>query len=91
MYIRVIQARFAILRVLLNASDAEPQQSEPSDVESKIPFLQLVSQETDVLIFLNRAQIKAVGMPALGVFLNRLQVYKSTADVDSARTLFTEV
>jgi len=88
---RVIQARFAILSVLLKASEAEPRQSEPPDEESKAPFLQLVSQETDVLIGLNRSKIQAVGMPALGEFLSRLQVYKSTADVDSARKLFNEV
>jgi len=86
-----MQARFAILRVLIKASETEPRQSEPPDEESKAPFLQLVSQETDVLICLNRSKIEAVGMPALGDFLSRLQVYKSTADVDSARTLINEM
>lgn len=85
------QARFAILRVLMRASENEPRQSEPTDGESKVPFLQLVSQETDVLISLNRSKIEALGMPALGRFLSQLQVYKSTADVDSARALFAEV
>lgn len=87
----VIQARYAILRVLLKASEAEIQQSESSDESSTAPFLQLISQETDVLLSLNRSKVQNVGMPAIGEFLTRLQVYKSTADVDSARALFNEV
>jgi dipeptidyl-peptidase-3 len=75
---------------LLKASEAEIEQSESSGADDTVPFLQLISQETDVMLSLNRSKVHTVGMPALGEFLTRLQVYKSTADVDSARALFTE-
>lgn len=76
---------------MLKASEAEIEQSESSGADDTVPFLQLISQETDVMLSLNRSKVHTVGMPALGEFLTHLQVYKSTADVDSARALFTEV
>lgn len=91
-FICVVQARYALLRVLLRASDNEAKDEiDQAGGSSEPPFLQLVSQETEVMISLNRSKVRSVGLPALRDFLKRLQVYKTTADVDSARAMYTEV
>lgn len=45
----------------------------------------------DVIVRLDREKIMNVGKPAIGDFLQRLQIFKATADVTRANKLFTEL
>ncbi|XP_018408387.1 PREDICTED: dipeptidyl peptidase 3 [Nanorana parkeri] len=73
-----MQARFVILRVLLEAGD------------NFVTLTQKVGADgrPDVQVTLDRSKIMSVGRPAIQHFLQRLQVYKSTADVDKARNMY---
>lgn len=77
----------------MEASEAESKEGSTCIGEDQYtPFLQVQRTESgDVLLLLERNKIKTVGVPALSRFLGRLQVYKSTADIESARAMFTEV
>jgi len=68
-----MQGRYVILRVLLNAGEGLVHIKETSD---------------NAFVILDRSKILSVGMKAIGDFLNKLQIYKSTADVDSATKFF---
>ncbi|KAG8563631.1 hypothetical protein GDO81_016156 [Engystomops pustulosus] len=73
-----MQARFVILRVLLEAK------------EDFVTITQKVGADglPDAQVSLDRTKIMSVGRPAIQQFLQRLQVYKSTADVDSGREMY---
>lgn len=73
-----MQARYVILRVLLEAGEGLVQLTSLTGSDGK----------PDVLITLDRTKIEAVGRPAIGNFLRKLQVYKSTADYNSGKALF---
>ncbi|XP_068115619.1 dipeptidyl peptidase 3 [Hyperolius riggenbachi] len=73
-----MQARFVILRVLLEAG------------EGFVTVTQKVGADgrPDAHVTLDRSKILSVGRPAIQSFLQRLQVYKSTADVERARQMY---
>lgn len=73
-----MQARFVILRVLLEAGEGLVSLSETTGADG----------QPDVLITLDRSKIHAVGKNAIQKFLCRLQVHKSTADVEGGRALY---
>ncbi|XP_013399132.2 dipeptidyl peptidase 3 [Lingula anatina] len=73
-----MNARFVILRVLLEAGNnlVTVQQTTGAD------------GEPDVVIHLDRTKIHTVGKKAIGDFLQKLQIYKSTADYESAKAMY---
>ncbi|XP_069501035.1 dipeptidyl peptidase 3 [Ambystoma mexicanum] len=73
-----MQARFVILRVLLEAGDGLVTIRQTTGMDGK----------PDAVITLDRSKIHSVGRQAIQKFLLRLQVYKSTADVDGGRAMF---
>ncbi|XP_066502754.1 dipeptidyl peptidase 3 [Hoplias malabaricus] len=73
-----MQARFVILRVLLEAGEGLVTLSETTGVDGR----------PDALIALDRNKIYTVGKSAIQKFLCRLQVHKSTADVEGGRALY---
>ncbi|CAH2324989.1 dipeptidyl peptidase 3 [Pelobates cultripes] len=73
-----MQARFVILRVLLEAGQDFVTVSEKVGADGR----------PDAQVTLDREKILSVGLPAIQSFLQKLQVYKSTADVDRAREMY---
>lgn len=74
-----MQARYVILRVLLEAGEGLVQLCcLTADTDGK----------PDILIKLDREKIESVGRPAIGDFLRKLQVYKSTADYNGGKALY---
>ncbi|XP_056140774.1 dipeptidyl peptidase 3 isoform X2 [Lampris incognitus] len=73
-----MQARFVILRVLLEAG------------EGLVGLEEVTGQDgrPDARITLDRSKIHTVGKDAIHRFLCKLQVCKSTADVDGGRALY---
>ena len=75
-----MQARFSILRTFMDAGD---------------DFVQLKSTKEDDLsdleIRLDRSKILSHGRPAVESYLQKLHVYKSTADVEAGRKLYDEM
>jgi dipeptidyl-peptidase-3 len=67
------QARFAIAQVLLEAGVFTIEETEPGKM---------------LRITLEREKIYSVGRKAIADFLTKLQVYKSTADYESANSLY---
>ncbi|XP_068682622.1 dipeptidyl peptidase 3-like isoform X1 [Montipora foliosa] len=74
-----MHARYVILRVLLEAGKGLVQLTTLAEGSDGKP---------DVLITLDRAKIESVGRPAIGNFLRKLQVYKSTADYTGGKALY---
>ncbi|CAL8111205.1 unnamed protein product [Orchesella dallaii] len=72
------QARFVILQVLIEAGEGLVTVVEKTGSDGK-PDLELT---------LNQSKIDTVGRKAISDFLLKLQVYKSTADIKSARSMF---
>ncbi|XP_051960515.1 dipeptidyl peptidase 3-like [Xyrauchen texanus] len=73
-----MQARFVILRVLLEAGEGLVDLRECTGADGK----------PDAIITLDRSKIHTVGQNAIQRFLCKLQVYKSTADVEGGRALY---
>ncbi|KAF7697226.1 dipeptidyl peptidase 3 [Silurus meridionalis] len=73
-----MQARFVILRVLLEAGEGLVTLSQTTGVDG----------QPDALITLDRSKIHTVGKSAIQKFLCSLQVHKSTADVEGGRALY---
>ncbi|XP_072277432.1 dipeptidyl peptidase 3 isoform X3 [Pyxicephalus adspersus] len=73
-----MQARFVILRVLLEAGENFVTLTEKVGADGR----------PDAQVTLNRSKILSVGRPEIQRFLQRLQVYKSTADVDKGRKMY---
>ena len=71
-----MQARFSILRTFLEAGD---------------DFVKLEHKDSDLsdlCVRVNRSKILTVGRPAVEKYLQRLHVYKSTADVVKGKELY---
>ncbi|CAH1792287.1 unnamed protein product [Owenia fusiformis] len=73
-----MQARFVILRVLLEAGEGLV----------TIEKLQGKDGQPDLIIRLDRSKINSVGKPAIGNFLQKLQIYKATADLKGGKDLY---
>lgn len=73
-----MQARFCILRVMLEAGQGLVTITKTTGDDGK----------EDILLKLDRSKIIGVGKPAIGNFLRKLQVYKSLGDVDSGKKMY---
>jgi len=74
-----MRARFSILKCFLEAGDE---------------FVTLSSTKPDhddLVITLDRSKIESHGKPAVGLYLQKLSIYKSIADVDTGTKLYTEM
>jgi dipeptidyl-peptidase-3 len=71
-------ARFVILNVLKEAGEGFLTLEETVDKDGN----------PDLLMTLDRTKISSVGMPAMGKFLEKLQVYKSIGDYESGKKMF---
>ncbi|KAH7130666.1 peptidase family M49-domain-containing protein [Dendryphion nanum] len=74
-----MQARFSILRTFLNAG------VEFAELEHSTDDL------SDLTIRLERSKIISLGRPAVEAYLQKLHIYKSTADVKAATRLYEEI
>ncbi|KAK5690897.1 hypothetical protein LTR97_012060 [Elasticomyces elasticus] len=72
-----MQARFAILKVFLEASDFCELKSTKDDL-------------SDLTIHLDRNKIETHGRPAVNTFLQKLQIYKATADFEAGKKLYED-
>jgi dipeptidyl-peptidase-3 len=71
-----MQARFAILQVFLEAGTEFCELKYTKDDVS------------DLVIHLDRNKIESHGRPAINKFLQKLQVYKATADLEAGKALY---
>ncbi|CAG0890395.1 unnamed protein product [Cyprideis torosa] len=72
------QARFVILQVMLEADLVSIEEIEASPEDGK----------PDLLLKVDRSKLKDVGGPAMSKFLQKLQVFKATGDVESAKSMY---
>ncbi|ORX95391.1 dipeptidyl-peptidase III [Basidiobolus meristosporus CBS 931.73] len=73
-----MMARYAIMRVLLEAGE-------------DFVKIERNADNTDAVITLDRSKIHSVGMPAMHAFLQKLQIYKATADFEAGSALYAEM
>ena len=74
-----MQARFSILKCFLEAGDN---------------FVTLSSTRPDyddLVIIVDRSKINSHGKPAVGKYLQKLNIYKSTADVDAGTKMYASM
>jgi dipeptidyl-peptidase-3 len=74
-----MQARYSILRIFLNAG------VEFCELEYTKPDL------SDLTIRLERSRILDLGRPAVEEYLQKLHIYKSTADYAAAKKMYDEI
>ncbi|XP_022332710.2 dipeptidyl peptidase 3-like [Crassostrea virginica] len=73
-----MQARFCILRVMLEAGHGLVTITKTTGDDGK----------EDIQLKLDRSKIIDVGKPAIGNFLRKLQIYKSIGDVESGKKMY---
>lgn len=74
-----MQARFSILQTFLKAG------------KEFCSFEHTKDDYSDLTIVLNREKIRSHGVPAVGDYLQKLHVYKSTADKEAGEKLYDEM
>ena len=72
------QARFVIMQVMLEAGQDFLTIKECTGEDGK----------PDMLITMDRSKIATVGQPAIASFLQKLQIYKATADISAAKQMY---
>ncbi|XP_035228108.1 dipeptidyl peptidase 3-like isoform X2 [Stegodyphus dumicola] len=72
------QARYVILQVLLEGGGGFV----------KVEKIKGEDGNPDLLLTVDRSKILSVGKPCIGKFLQRLQLYKATADFTSAKAMY---
>lgn len=78
-----MQARFSILRTFLEAGQDFIQLKTTTSPDS--------DELTDLEVHLDRNKILTVGRPAVEKYLQKLQVYKATADFDEGKKMFDDI
>ncbi|KAJ3126300.1 hypothetical protein HK098_007683 [Nowakowskiella sp. JEL0407] len=71
-----MQARYGIMQCFLRAGQ---------------DFLKIEQIDDDLIIHLDRSKILSVGVPAVGEFLAKLQIYKCSADVVKGAEMYNEI
>ncbi|KAJ3343236.1 hypothetical protein HDU93_009220 [Gonapodya sp. JEL0774] len=71
------RGRYAILQCFLRAGEGFVRIEETAD--------------KDLVIYLDRNKIRSVGMKAVGELLQKLHVYKCTADIENAKKLYEDL
>ncbi|KAK9815829.1 hypothetical protein WJX72_010388 [[Myrmecia] bisecta] len=86
-----MQARYAILRVLLEAS-AKDESPGPRLLEIRPTTSKDASGQdaANLEVHLDKSKIRTVGMSAIGEFLGRLNIYKAMADVQTGGSMFRD-
>lgn len=74
------QARYVIMNVMLEAGQGF----------LKVEKVEGNDGQPDLLISMDRSKLLTVGAPAIAKFLTRLQIYKATADIKSAKKMYDE-
>jgi len=74
-----MQARFSILQTMLKAG------------ENFVTLESSTSDHDDLVISLDRTKIRSHGIPAVGAYLQKLHVFKSTADFAAGQKLYKEI
>jgi len=72
------QARFVIMQVMLEAGQDFLTIKECTGEDGK----------PDMLITMDRSKVATVGQPAIASFLQKLQIYKATADIGAAKQMY---
>lgn len=74
-----MQARFSILKTMLSAGP------------SFITLESSADDRDDLVVKLNREQIRSHGIPAIGKYLQKLHIFKSTADFAAGKKLYDDM
>ena len=74
-----MRARYAILQVFLEAGN---------DFVTISPDIVSVGDVSELVIHLDRSKILSVGRPAVEKFLQKLHIYKMSADIAAAREMY---
>lgn len=92
-----MQARYAILQVLLDATEKDRTENEAREGGGFRPFVEVrgnpnyLEHRYEAELRLERSKIRTIGVPAVSNLLRRLQVYKATADVEAGTRLYEEL
>ncbi len=73
--------RYVLLNVVLNAGEGFVTVKEVTGEDG----------QPDLLLSVDRSKLISVGKPAVGEFLQKLQVYKSLGDYDTAKAMYDEL
>merc|ERR1719244_688831 len=72
------QARFVIMQVMLEAGQDFLTIKECQGTDGK----------PDLLLTMDRSKVQTVGQPAIAAFLQKLQIFKATADIEAAKAMY---